>query len=122
MNTSYFIEYDTGKCRYCIRDIFKDFLKEIITDTEKESKRGILEKAGAVFIKRDDFFAAYKCFYEIDEWEKIYGSKPEFHKIYPVLKAENKDFLYENHKRVSQRSQKKELLFYHTYVPCSFLL
>lgn len=55
MNTSYFIEYDTGKCRYCIRDIFKDFLKEVINDTEKESKRGILEKAGAVFIKRDDF-------------------------------------------------------------------
>lgn len=27
MNTSYFIEYDTGKCRYCIRDIFKDFFK-----------------------------------------------------------------------------------------------
>jgi hypothetical protein len=45
-----------------------------------------------VFIKREDFFAAYKCFYEIDEWEKIYGSKPEFHKIYPLLKAENKDF------------------------------
>lgn len=71
---------------------FQRLLKEIITDTEKESKRGILEKAGAVFIK-GMIFAAYKCFYEIDEWEKIYGSKPEFHKIYPVLKAENKDFL-----------------------------
>ena len=81
-----------------------------------------MEKAGAVFIKRDDFFAAYKCFYEIDEWEKIYGSKPEFHKIYPVLKAENKDFFMKIIKECPTEARKKELLFYHTYVPCSFLL
>lgn len=119
MNTSYFIEYDTGKCRYCIRDIFKDFLKEIITDTEKESKRGILEKAGAVFIKRDDFFAAYKCFYEIDEWEKIYCSKPEFHKIYPVLKAENKDFFMEIIKECPKEARKKN--YYFTTLMCLVL-
>lgn len=119
MNTSYFIEYDTGKCRYCIRDIFKDFLKEVITDTEKESKRGILEKAGAVFIKRDDFFAAYKCFYEIDEWEKIYGSKPEFHKIYPVLKAENKDFFMKIIKECPTEARKKN--YYFTTLMCLVL-
>lgn len=111
MNTSYFIEYDTGKCRYCIRDIFKDFLKEIITNTEKESKRGILEKAGAVFIKREYFFAAYKCFYEIDEWEKIYGTKPEFHRLYPVLKAENKDFFMKIIKECPAEARKKNYYF-----------
>lgn len=111
MNTSYFIEYDDVKCRYCIRDIFKDFLKEIITDTEKESKRGILEKAGAVFIKREYFFAAYKCFYEIDEWEKIYGTKPEFHRLYPVLKAENKDFFMKIIKECPAEARKKNYYF-----------
>lgn len=111
MNTSYFIEYDDVKCRYRIREVFKDFLREIITNTEKESKRGILEKAGAVFIKREYFFAAYKCFYEIDEWEKIYGTKPEFHRLYPVLKAENKDFFMKIIKECPAEARKKNYYF-----------
>lgn len=111
MNTSYFIEYDDEKRRYRIREVFKDFLREIITNTEKESKRGILEKAGAVFIKRENFFAAYKCFYEIDEWEKIYGTKPEFHRLYPVLKAENKDFFMKIIKECPAEARKKNYYF-----------